>query len=202
MSEIEALQTKSKLTSEEKSQLENKVDELRKANMTAEQLKQEDEQKLRKTFESRIEELTADSEKWKTNFTTSTIQRSIVDAAAKHEAFVPTQIVAILKDKTRLVETVDDDGKPLGAYTPKVTFEDTKDGKPVTLELTVEDAVKRMSEMDDYLNLFRNKGSGGIGGSNKGGAGGKGAKMTHAEAAVHFKDDPAGYQKWRKDNPL
>jgi len=202
MAEIEALNQKSKLTAAETKRLEDANAELRKANMTVEQLKAEDEKKLRSTFETQITDLTTERDKWKTSFTKSSIERAIVDAAAANDAFVPAQVVAILEGKTRLVEDTDDEGKPKGVYTPKVTFEDTdKSGKPVTLELSVADAVKRMTEMESFLNLFKGKGSGGIGGSNKSGSG-KGGKMTHAEAAVHFKDDPAGYQKWRKDNPL
>lgn len=196
MSEIEALQKKQSLSAEERKQLESRVEELRKANMTAEQLKSEDEKKLRNKFESEINNLTSERDKWKTNFTNETIQRAIVDASAANDAFVPAQVVAILKPQTRLVEDVDDEGKPKGVYTPKVTFEDTKEGKPVTLELSVADAVKRMSEMDQYLNLFKGKGSGGIGSNNKGGSGGT---LTAAEAA---KLPPQEYRKWREKNGL
>lgn len=203
MAEIEALNQKSKLTTAETKRLEDANAELRKANMTAEQLQAENEKKLKNDFDAQISELTADRDNWKKLHTTDKIERSIIDAASvkEHKAIVPSQVLAILKPDTRLVEATDSDGKPTGELTPKVTFKDTKDGKPVTLELTPLEAVKRMSEMEQHLNLFEGKGSGGIGGSNKGG-GSKGGKMTHAEAAVHFKDDPAGYQKWRKDNPL
>ena len=80
-----------------------------------------------------------------------------------------------------------------------MTFNDTKEGKPVTLELTPAEAVKRMSEMDEYLNLFKGKGSGGIGGTNRGG-GNKGAAMTAAQAAKTL--SPAAFQEWRKKNGL
>lgn len=203
MAEIEALNTKATLTSDEMKKLETASAALRKANMSDKQLNEEAANKVRNDFETKIAGLEGDVDKWKGRHTKSTIERAIIDAASipAQKAVVPKQVLAILKPDTHLVESVDDDGKPTGEFTPKVTFMDTKDGKPVTLVLTPNEAVKRMSEMDEHLNLFEGKGSGGMGSSNKGGSG-SGKTMTHAEAAKHFKDNPAGYKEWKTKNPL
>jgi len=197
LDEIEALKAKQNLTNEERENLEAKVKELRQTNMTAEQLKKEQEEKLRTDYEGKLTAALREKEDWKKLFTTTEIQRSIVDAAAAHEAYVPAQVVAILGPTTRLSEALDDEGKPTGKYTPLVSLQDVKEGKPITLELTPEDAVKRMSEMDQFLNLFKGKGAGGIGGQNRGGSG-KGGKLTQAEAASK---GPEFYRKWVKENP-
>ncbi len=201
MEEVNALKTKATLTSKEREELEGRITELRKANMTAEELQKEETNKIQSDLQSKLDVVTKSADDWRNHFSNSEIKRAIVDAAASHNAFVPAQVVAILKPSTRLVEAVDDDGKPTGEYTPKVTFEDIKEGKPVTLELSPAEAVKRMTEMDNYLNLFKGKGSGGIGGSNRGsgGSGSGSGEMTAAEAA---KLPPAAYKEWRKTHDL
>ena len=68
------------------------------------------------------------------------------------------------------------------------------EGKPVTLELSPQDAVKRMSEMDQYLNLFKGDGSGGLGASSR--PGGKPADI------VELSKDPKKYRQARKDGKI
>jgi len=195
--EIDALKAKNDLTDTERKDLESKNAELRKLNVTAEQLKKEDEKRLRNDYENQLTLVTKERDDWKTRFTTETIERSIIDASMSHDAFVPAQVVAILGPQTRLKEAVDDDGKPTGALTPTVSLDDIQEGKPITLELAPEEAVKRMTEMDQYLNLFKGKGAGGIGGSNRA-SGSKGGKMTMAQAAKEL--SPPEYRKWCKEN--
>ncbi len=65
------------------------------------------------------------------------------------------------------------------------------DGKPVTLDVSVKDAVKRMREMDEYANLFIGDGTGGTGGSTRNSSGGN---LNVAELAK----DPVKYREARK----
>ena len=78
----------------------------------------------------------------------------------------------------------------------KVEFSDTdKEGKPVTLDLTIAEAVKRMSEMDEYANLFKSEGTGGVGGVNRGSSKPLDAKKIAAT-------DPALYRKLRAEGKI
>ncbi|KKK45456.1 hypothetical protein LCGC14_3165440, partial [marine sediment metagenome] len=139
--------------------------------------------------------LTADRDSWKKLFTNSTIERSITDAAASSNAFSPRQIVAILGRDTQLVEVLDSEGKPTGSLEPKVRFSDKdKEGKPVTLELSPDEAVKRMREMDEYLNLFRGDGAGGAGLRSQ--PGGKKPDLKN------LAQDPVAWRKARKEGTV
>jgi len=71
------------------------------------------------------------------------------------------------------------------AFSPKQIV-----GKPVTLDLSPEDAVKRMKDEDEYLNLFRGEGSGGAGLRSQ--PGGKKPDLSN------LAKDPAAYRKARK----
>jgi len=130
-------------------------------------------------------------------YASSTIERSLQDAAITGEAIQPRQIVSILGNTTRLTEVLGEDGKPTGRYAPVVTFNDQdKEGKPVTLELSPGDAIKRMRELPEYGNLFKGTAKGGLG-EGGGAAGSRGGQP----ALESLMKDPAAYAKWRKDNP-
>lgn len=167
ITELEALKAKAQLTQQERDELESRIDGMKTEFMTKEEIANREKSKIEKQLKDETERLTRETEGWKTRFTESTISRAITDAAVQHNAYAPKQVVALLRPNTFLAETLDEDGKPSGNLVPKVKFSDVdKDGKPVTLELEVVQAVKRMTELDEFLNLFKDSSSGGVGGSN------------------------------------
>jgi hypothetical protein len=196
IAELEALKSKATLTTEERNDLETRLDSMKNELLTKEELAAKAKTKLTKQYGEDIEKLTADRDSWQQRFTNQTIERAIIDSSIESEAFVPEQVVAILRPATKLEEALDDEGKPTGQHKPKVTFEDTdKAGKPVTLSLSVQEAVKRMAELPKYGNLFKGKGVGGVGGHNTGGAGGS------VDMAALAKD-PVAYRKARAEGKI
>ena len=158
--------------------------------LTKEQQSELAKKKLESELTSRIKEADAKAEKNWNLYQDATIKRSITDAAMSNEAFRPKQIVTVLEKLTHLVEDKDEDGKGLGTYTPRVKFPDVKEGKPVTLDFTVDEAVRRMKDLpDEYGNLFKSGVSGGLGGNS--GSGGSGNNDATAPT------DPAKYRQWR-----
>ena len=92
----------------------------------------------------------------------------MTDAAVQNNAFNPEQIVEFLRHKSKLTEVLDVDGKKTGSFAIRIKFDDYNEkNELVTLELTAQEAVKRMSETERFMNLFKDKGSGGIGGRNQ-----------------------------------
>jgi len=192
--ELNALKAKSNLTDQERSELEQRIADLQSTIGTKEELAKREMDKLKKKYEDENTALKSLSEGWKSRYTDSTINRAITDAAVEHQAFVPSQIVAILKPNARLMEGTDEDGKPNGEYTVMVKFQDVDDkGKKVTLDLSVRDAVKRMREIEEHQNLFKGDGSGGLGSRNRGTGSSK--DQTLADAA---KQGPEAYREARK----
>jgi len=195
LDELEAIKAKADLTDAERADLETRMETMRNEFLTKEELAKKEHDKLTRKHTEETGKLTAERDTWQQRFTTSTIQRSITDAAVASKAFSPKQIVALLQPDTKLEEALDGDGKPTGELVAKVQFSDVgKDGKPVTLNLTVEEAVKRMAEMDEYANLFRASGVGGVGGTRS--AGGK--TLDAAEIAKN----PALYRKLRAEGKI
>ncbi len=192
--ELDTLRSKATLTTDERKRIEALQNEI----LTTEELYKREQEKIANAHQ---EELTAAKdavETWRNRFTESTILRTITDAAVVNNAFSPDHITAILRPNTRLIEVVDSENKPTGKYNAKVKFAtlDSK-GKPVTLDLSVGDAVKQMSEMEQHLNLFKGKGAGGVGKNNAGGG-----NTELADAAELAKTDPLAYIKARKEGKI
>ena len=188
--EIEALKTRTNLTAAEREELNGKVEQLQTELLTKEEKSKRDKDKLNKEFTAKIEQLTLESTTWKQRYQDSTIKRSITDAAARAKAYNPEQVVNILGQTAKLVEQTDEDGQPNGQFDVKVRFKDLDSkGKPVTLELTAEEAVKRMTEIEEHMNLFKDSGVDGTGKRIT-----RGKKLNAAEVY----GDPVKYREARK----
>ena len=196
LDEAKALRERSNLNQQEKQELDARIEEMQGKLLTAEEKASREKSKLEKLSQETITALTTDRDGWQQKYTDQTIIGSITSEAAVNKAFNPEHVVAILRPITQLVEVVGEDGEKTGELTPKVKFNDLdKDGKPITMDLTVTEAVKRMTELEQHQALFEGTGTGGFGGS--GNQRPKGSEITREEAA---KGTPAEYRQWKKDN--
>lgn len=194
--QLEQHSQSAKLTQEQKDSLEVQVEELRQANMTADERARHQQVKLEKEYNGRLETATGAAKVWESRYQELKIGYEIKGAAANHEV-LPNNIEFVeawLRPRTRMVQELDEDGKPIDSWTAKVKFDDlNKEGKPIVLDLTVPDAVKRMKELPErYGNLFKGATAGGLGGNT--GTPGKKSNvkgMTTAEYLEARKKDPA-----------
>jgi len=193
--EASAMRAKVQLTAKENQEYDARIEQLRTELLTKEEQGKLAADKTRKLNKAEKDALTEERDYWRKEFTDSTIQRSLTDAAASNNAFSPRQIVAILGPNTQLAEVLDSEGKPTGRLEPKVRYQaNDKEGKSVTLDLTPADAIKRMKDEDEYLNLFRGEGAGGAGLRSQPG----GRKPDLTELAK----DPLAYRKARKSGQV
>ena len=138
---------------------------------------------------------------WEALFRDSTIDRSLQDAAVKHEAFNPAQVVTQLRPWTRVIEVMDEKtGKPTGKYKPVVDMPDVDatTNEQVIMNRSPEEAVKRMKEMpEQWGNLFRSNVVSGIGSSSATGGlmPGQGGKIDVRKLT------PTQYREIREKNP-
>ena len=162
--EVKNLQTKVAMTTEERTELESRLENIQKTLQTKEEQARDKTVKLERQYQTQIAELTKERDSWKTKHIDAQITQSIIQAAVEHKAFNPEQMIAILRPQVQLVEDFDDTGKPTGKTVPKVDFTTyDEDNKPKQLTLTVQEAMKQMTTMDQYLNLFKGEGVGGFG---------------------------------------
>lgn len=194
--ELETLKKNATLTKEEKETLEGRIEELQTQYMTAEEKARRANEQAEEKHKKQFDDLTTERDNWKNRHAKSVIDTAITRAASDNKAFYCEQISAILTPKTKLVEVLDESGKPTGEYEPKVAFPDKdKDDKPIILELTVIEAVKRMKELKQYGNLFEGTKVGGLGGT------GSQTSGNTIDLAKIAREDPALYRKLRKEQP-
>ncbi|GAI17610.1 unnamed protein product, partial [marine sediment metagenome] len=143
------------LGGEERIELEKQIEDLQKQYMTVEERSRQASEKATKKHQKDVEDLGKEKDSWKNRYTRSTINSAIAQAAVANKAIVVEQIAAMLHPSAKLAEKLDEEGKPTGVYEPRVDFQDLdKDEKPVVLDLTIPEAVKRMTELPQYGNLF------------------------------------------------
>lgn len=156
-------------TAAERATLDQRIEELKSEFLTKEELGKKESSKKIREIETRAKAAETERDYWKGLFQTDRVTTELTQAAVAHKAYDPEQITTILRNNTRLVEVVGEDGKPIkGKYLTKIriTGKDS-DGKPVDLDLTATEAVKQMTEMPEkYGNLFNSGATGGLGGFN------------------------------------
>lgn len=171
VSELETLRQSSSLTEQEKANLTARIEEMQATLQTKEQQAQTELQRLQKKYDSDVATRDKERQLWQQRYENKLKSVDFRDAAQQHEAFDGEQIEAILSPMTQVVEEIGEDGKPTGELISKVDFMgEDKEGKPVKLKLSVSGAVKAMTEMPKYANLFKNKVVGGLGGQGGNGA--------------------------------
>ena len=196
MEELEAIKAKAQLSDQEREEYDKRIEEINNTLLTKEELHKKEQEKLKNKTEQEKQELQKKAEDWQNRYTETRIQRSLTDAAAENNAFSPEQIVAILRPNTRLVQELDDDGQPTGEYVEKTKIKDIdENGKSVELDLTVPEAVKKMSEMDKFLNLFKGSGSGGLGEMSR-----RGGNQPDIQKLA--RDNPKEYLRLRREGKL
>lgn len=163
-SELQAISQKYSMTAEEKAQMEENLENMRKDLLTKEERSKEEQRKLKSTLETQIKDLETRATQAEKRYTEAIITRAIKDAANMEDGHDSDQFVAILYNRTKLV-----DEKPMIDF----PFVDDS-GEEKVLFLSPLEAVKKMKEMPKYINLFKSNVVGGLGGNSNTGIFGPG----------------------------
>lgn len=192
--QLEELGTQAKMTAEQRQTLETQIEELKTSAMSVEEKAKRNAEKLQKDYDGKLSVAQQESQTWQNRHNQLQIGYEINGAALKHEV-LPQAIPFVesyLKPNTRLVEVQGEDGKPSGAFAAKVKLATKdKDGKNVTIDFSVDEALKAMKDdPETFGHLF------------KGAAGGTGAGSgTPTKKTNASKLDTADYMALRKKDP-
>jgi len=155
------------LTDTERKALEENLNAVQGQLRSKEQQLALEKKQLEEQFNVKLSEAEKKAGVWESLYRESTIDRSLQDAAVKHEAFSPAQIMTLMRPWTKMIEVVDEvTGKPTGKHKPVVEMPDTdeKTGESAVFVRTPDEAVKRMKELPEmYGNLFKSGVVSGIG---------------------------------------
>jgi len=200
-SQLNELAKSKSLTEQERQTLKENLDAIAGQLRTKEQQLTLEKRQLEEQYQAKIEEAEKKTHVWEALFRDSTIERSLQDAAVKHEAFNPAQIVTQLRPWTRVIEVMEEKtGKPTGKYKPVVDMPDVDatTGEQVMMTRSPDEAVKRMKEMpEQWGNLFRSNVVSGIGASSATGGltPGQGGRIDVRKLT------PQQYREIREKNP-
>lgn len=194
----EVLATQS-LTEEERVSLQETIENMRKQNRTKEEQAKHEKRQLQEEYETRLKEAMKRGEYWEGEFKSQTISRSLMDAAVKHDAFMPSQVVTILREYTKLVQPLDANNQPIkgSSLQPMVDLPDTdaETGNPIETQRTPDEAVSRLKELQP--NLFKANVVSGVGGNSSTGGAASGkdgrldvSQLTTAQFMELYKKDP------------
>jgi len=195
VTQLEALRKNETLTKDERDQLQSRIETLQAQYMTTEERARQAAEATQKRYDEERKQLTQERDIWRQKHQDLTITTAIASAAMEHEAISFEQIHALLSSRAKLVETLNEDGKPTGQYVPHVILNVTDSkGKPVALDLNITDAVKHMKELPQYANLFKTTAKSGIGGTGS-------ATSGKVDLAKIARENPAEYRRLRKERP-
>lgn len=179
----ETLET-SKLTTQQREELENSMEDMRKQFQTKEQIAAQEKKKLESQYTTELAQWKSRAESAESRYNDSTIKRHLTEAAVSGDAFSVEQIETLLRPMAKLVED-------------KVVIEfndrHVETGEPIVTQLSPSEAVKRMREIPEkYGNLFKSNVATGMGAN---------AGQTNNGKIDVRKLSPEQYKKLRKENP-
>lgn len=194
--ELEGMKKEKNLTAKQKGELQQRIDDLQSQYLTTEEKARQDAERKQKEYDGALKTATTERDEWKMKHESLVIGTEIATASIEHDAIHFEQISALLSPRAKLTESLDEDGQPTGSFEPRISFPDTdKDGGDIVLELSINDAVKRMRELKKYQNLFHTDKKGGLGST---GSTPSGKKVDLAKIA---RTNPKEYRRLRKEQP-
>lgn len=187
------------LSKEQREQLEAKLEDLQKTFRSREQQLEHDKKQLEDKYVKEVKELETKAVAWESKYKQTLVDRSLQDAAVVNDAFNTSQIIALLRPMTKIVEKTDDQGRVTGDPQPMVdlTDIDTKTGESIITRRTPEDAVRRMKELPSLFgNLFKSNIVSGVGAGTA-----TGGNMSGSGRVDPKKISTEQYMRLRKENP-
>lgn len=152
------------LSDEERKKVEERLQSLQNELQTKEELTKKEVQKLNEEKAQLEKTLKEQAELWQNRYKNLLITNEIEQAAVKADAYNPSQINTLLRDKTQVVEELDSEGKATGRFRVVVNYPQKKDGKEQELKVSPAEALKLMQDdKDTFGNLFKAFIQGGVG---------------------------------------
>jgi DNA repair exonuclease SbcCD ATPase subunit len=191
LAELQKLQATLKMTDEEKQALQTQVEEMESQLLTKEEIQAKERKKAQEKYDAELKAAQERALAAESRYTNSRIETELTTGAVGsgvHKKSVPF-VLSYLRQNTKVVPVVDDDGKPTGTDKVVIAY---KDGDDVA-ELSVQEVFEKMAEdTDNYGNLFDSKARGGLGAGN-----GTPGKKTGYRPGMSTEE----YYKLRKENP-
>jgi hypothetical protein len=196
MKKFSEIQNRLNLSEREKEEIAQSLEETRTSSMTEKQRYEHQLLKIQEQLKAETTKLTEENNTLKSRFEEQVLQIQIQDAVGKNKGIDPDHFLALVKMYGTKVKEIVVDDKPTGQHEARVAFPDLdKDQKPVVLDLSVDEVVKRMAEMKKHQHLFNHGQVDGTGLRTDQFPGGKVGELPDFS-----KMTTEQYEVWRKQN--
>lgn len=195
----ELLANSKSLTEKERQTLQENLETIQGQLRSKEQQAAQEKKELELSYQGKLTAAEQRAQTAESRWRDSTIMRALQDAAVEHEAYNTRQVTTLLKDWTKLVEKLDASGRGTGQFDVMVDFpdKDATTGQEIKTTKTPSEAVKRMTEVAEFQNLFRKNVVSGIGGNSA-----IGGLTPGSNGKIDVRNlTPEQYQKVRAENP-
>lgn len=185
------------LSQEDRTKLEQSLEDLKRQHRTKEEQAKHEKKQLQDEYEDQLAHYKGEAVRWETEYKGFRVEKSLLDAAIAHDAFMPSQILSIVREWTKLVDVKDENDKPTGQLTPMVDLPDVDadSQKPIITQHTPMGAIERLKELQP--NLFKSNVVSGVGGNSTTGGMQPGAdgrldqsELTTEQWMKAYKEDP------------
>lgn len=196
-SSYQGLLANESISTEERERLQTQLEDIQKRSRTTEEQAKHEKKELVEAHENQLQEYKEAATHWEAEYKGFLVEKSLLEAAIAHDAVMPSQILSIVSEWTKLVDVLDESGKPTGKLTPMVDLPDIEadSGEPTVTQRTPMDAIERLKELQS--NLFNSNAVSGVGGNSTTGGTVPGAdgvidqsKMTTEQWMEAYKKDP------------
>ena len=197
----ELLANSKSLTEKERQTLQDNLETIQGQLRSKEQQAAQEKKELEAAYQGKLtaaeQRAVAAEQRWRD----STIMRALQDAAVENEAYNTRQVMTLLKDWTKLVESGgrEDWQRQRDNSMSWWSFpdNDATTGQAIMTTKTPSEAVKRMTEIAEYQNLFRKNVVSGVGGNSA-----IGGLTPGSNGRIDVRNlTPDQYQKIRAENP-
>jgi len=153
------------LSDEERSRLEKRSTELEDALLSEKDRAKKEIERIKKELSEQSNSFKTEAQKNWNLYTGSLISTEISTAAAKHKAFNPEQVAAIVRPLCTVEDEKDEKLKPTGKHLVRVKTStvDPKTGVAEEQSFTVDKYIEQLREKEDSANLFLSERAGGQG---------------------------------------
>lgn len=160
--EITALQSSVNMNQKERERLETTMKALRQTLMTKEQQAEALIREKDESHQKAITDTEQERDYWKSLFSDTTINSSLLSAAASNDAVNPEQIVAMFRHDVQIVPELNKEGKETGKLVAVMPYKDPKADSKEPVNMPVANVINKLADRDEYANLFKGKGYSGM----------------------------------------
>ena len=181
LKQLEDLRAEKTTTAEQAAKLDKQINTMRTELMSEKERAEAEKHRIEDEHKRALSGAEDSRDEWRVRYERSTIEGEIVNAAVKHKAVLPDQLIRMIDAK--MEEGSDDEGKPNGVFSRTVETTVKEGEKDVVKKLSIDAHVEWMKGQEQFANLFLATGKGGTGyrKGSKGGGGGEADGMSADE---------------------